>query len=238
MPLYKSSGVIQNEIKNDLVKFRIGIIDNDNPLEKTYIHFRAFINGLSDSYTSEWASQKFMGRSENFYKYQGFDRQVSVDWTVTAQSKQELIPMYQKLNYLASSLAGDYSEAGFMRGNLVTLTMGGWFYEQPGLVTGLTLNVPDESPWEISINDTGGSDSTVKELPLIINVTGFNFIPIHEFVPRIQQNSFNNSSFDGANANWIESYGRERYLALNNGKSNNYDVGKNGFNYTPQKPQS
>ena len=103
MPLYKSSGVIQDEIKNDLVKFRIGVIDNDNPLEKTYIHFRAFINSLSDSYSSDWESQKFMGRSENFYKYQGFDRQVSIDWTVAAQSKQELIPMYQKLNYLASS---------------------------------------------------------------------------------------------------------------------------------------
>ena len=238
MPLYKSSGVIQDEIKNDLVKFRIGVIDNDNPLEKTYIHFRAFINSLSDSYSSDWESQKFMGRSENFYKYQGFDRQVSIDWTVAAQSKQELIPMYQKLNYLASSLAGDYSEAGFMRGNLVTLTMGGWFYEQPGLVTGLSLDVPNDSPWEISINDTGGSDSTVKELPMIINVSGFNFIPIHEFVPRVQQNSFNNSTFDGVGANWIESYGRERYLALNNGKSNNYDVGKDGFNYSPQKPQS
>ena len=57
-----------------------------------------------------------------------------------------------------------------MQGNLVTLTMGGWFYEQPGLITGMTLDVPDDSPWDISINDEGGSDSTVKELPMIIKV--------------------------------------------------------------------
>ena len=238
MPLYKSSGVIQNEIKNDLVKFRIGIIDSNSPNEKTYIHFRAFIDNLSDTYSADWMTTKFMGRSENFYKWQGFDRQVSLGWTVAAQSKQELIPMYQKLNYLASSLAGDYSPVGYMNGNLVTLTMGGWFYEQPGLITGMSLEVPDDSPWDISINDEGGSDSTVKELPMIIKVSGFNFIPIHEFVPRAQQNSYNNSEYEGAGANWIESYGRERYLALNNARNNNYDAGADGFNYVPQKPQS
>ena len=238
MPLYKSSGVIQNEIKNDLVKFRIGVIDNNNPTEKTYIHFRAFIDSLSDAYSSDWSSQKFMGRAESFYKFQGFERSISIGWTVAAQSKQELIPMYQKLNYLASSLSGDYSPEGFMRGNLITLTMGGWFYEQPGFITGMTLDVDGDSPWDIAINDTGNSDSTVKELPMIIKVSGFSFTPIHEFVPRVQQNSFNNSEFEGAGANWIESYGRERYLALNNGKNNNYDAGKDGFNYTPQKPLS
>ena len=42
-----------------------------------------------------------MGRAESFYKYKGFDRNISLSWTVAAQSKGELIPMYQKLNYLA-----------------------------------------------------------------------------------------------------------------------------------------
>jgi hypothetical protein len=233
LPLYKSEGPIQNEIKNDLVKFRIGIMDNNNPSEKTYIHFRAFIDNLSDSYSADWMSQKFMGRAENFYKYQGFDRQVSLGWTVAAQSKQELIPMYQKLNYLASTLAPDYSDVGYMQGNLITLTMGGWFYEQPGLITGMSLDVPDDSPWDISINDEGGSDPTVKELPMIIKVSGFNFVPIHDFVPRIQQNSFKQTDYLGADGNFISNYGKERYISLNNGRNNNYD--KN--NYVPQKPQ-
>ena len=236
LPLYQSEGPIQSDIKNDLVKFRIGIIDNNDPSLKTYIHFRAFINELSDSYSSEWMSQKFMGRAENYYKYQGFDRQVSIGWTVAAQSKQELIPMYQKLNYLASSLAPDYSNVGYMQGNLITLTMGGWFYEQPGLITGMSLNVPNDSPWDIALDEVGGSDSTVKEMPMIIEVSGFNFIPIHDFVPRIQQNTFANSIHQGAEANYINSYGKERYLALNNGFNNNYSSGE-GYNYVPQKPK-
>jgi hypothetical protein len=51
---------------------------------------------------------------------------MSLSWTVVAQSKQELIPMYKKLNYLASSLTPDYSPNGYMRGNLVQLTVGGY----------------------------------------------------------------------------------------------------------------
>ena len=39
-------------------------------------------------------------------------------WTVAAQSKQELIPMHQKLNYLASVCAPDYSPEGYMGGTI------------------------------------------------------------------------------------------------------------------------
>ena len=235
IPLYQSEGPINQDITNDLVKFRIGVINNQDPSEKTYIHFRAFINELSDNYNAEWMSQKFMGRAENYYKYQGFDRQVSIGWTVAAQSKQELIPMYQKLNYLASSIAPDYSDVGYMQGNLITLTMGGWFYEQPGLITGMSLNVPNDSPWDIALSPEGGSDSTVKEMPMIIEVSGFNFIPIHNFVPRVQQNTYANTSYVGYDGNYINKYGEERYIALSNGFNNNYDPGK-GYNYSHQKP--
>ena len=119
----------------------------------------------------------------------GFDRSISLSWTVAAQSKQELIPMYQKLNYLASVCAPDYSDAGYMRGNLISLTVGGWCYEQVGIMKGITLDVPTESPWEIGINDENNTnDSSVKELPMIVKVTGFQFTPIHNFVPKVQQN--------------------------------------------------
>ena len=51
-----------------------------------------------------------------------------------------------------------------MRGNLVRLTVGGYLYEQPGFITSLTYTVPQESTWEIAINEEGGSDTSVKEL--------------------------------------------------------------------------
>ena len=233
MPLYSSEAVTQDKqgFKNDLVKFRIGVVDNKDPNLKTYIHFRAFINSFSDNYSAKWGSQNFMGRAESFYKYEGFDRSISMGWTVAAQSKQELIPMYQKLNYLASVCAPDYSSNGYMQGNLITLTVGGWCYEQTGIMTGLTLDVPNDSPWEIAINDKGDYDASVKELPMIIKVSGFKFNPIHNFVPRVQQNSFAKKSWNGMGENFVETFGQERYLGLTNGTNSNYDNEGGAINY-------
>jgi hypothetical protein len=118
-----------------------------------------------------------------------------------------------------------------MRGNLITLTVGGYLYEQVGIMKGITYDVPQESPWEIAIpyrnniDSTGvnniSTDPTIKELPHMIKVTGFQFIPIHNFVPRVQQNNYG-----GINSEVTE-YGKERYIALSKGiglrGDNNYD---------------
>ena len=165
-----------------------------------------------------------MGRGENFYRYNGFDRSISLSWTVAAQSKEELIPMYKKLNYLASVCAPDYSSNGYMRGNLVKLTVGGYLYEQVGIMKGITYTIPQESPWEIALpygtaetstSQGVDSDSSVKELSHMIKVTGFEFIPIHDFVPSVQKNTFSKSGE-------LTKYGKERYIALDNGVKNNY----------------
>jgi len=177
-------GVNPDNIGNDLVKFRIGVYDIDAQSKK-YIHFRAFLDQISDQYISEYNTNQYIGRGENLYKYKLFDRKISLSWTVAAQSKIELIPMYKKLNYLASVCAPDYSANGYMRGNIITLTIGGYLYEQPGIITGFTYEMNDENDtWEIGINEEGISDDSVKELPHIVRVKGFNFIPIHQFVPR------------------------------------------------------
>ena len=210
---------------NDLVKFRIGVIDNDDPSRKTYIHFRAFINQITDGYSSDWQDTRYIGRGEKFYTYTGFDRKVSLSWTVAAQSKAELIPMYKKLNFLASICAPDYSAAGYMRGNIVTLTIGGYFYEQPGIITGFSYEMNDDNAtWEIGIGDEAGNDKTVKELPHMIKVSGFNFTPIHTFVPRKQQIGYDSQGDILTDAN---GYGPERYIALANG------FGDNQNNYGP-----
>ena len=220
LPLYKSSNVdILNKDINDLCKFRIGVIDNDNPSLKTYIHFRAFLDGMDDSYTADWSSQKFSGRAENFYNYGGFDRNFNLSWTVVAQSKQELMPMYQKLNYLASACAPDYSKDGYMRGNLVELTIGGYLFNQVGIMKGIQYTIPMDSPWEIAINSNGDPDQSVKELPFMIKVSGFNFIPIHNFVPNVQKNTFrttNEENGSGVKGD-ISTFGDEKYISLSNG---------------------
>jgi hypothetical protein len=221
LPIYRSD-TPDTTYGKDLIKFRIGVINNDNPSQKTYIHFRALLNQISDQYTSNWDSTQYIGRGEKFYTYNGFERKYSLSWTVAAQSKAELIPMYKKLNYLASVCAPDYGTLGYMRGNIVTLTVGGYLFEQPGIITGFSYEMNDEnSTWEIGIdsNTQANLDTTVKELPHIIKVTGFNFIPIHTFVPKLQFVEFNPEG-DVLTDNNV--YGPERYIALkdDNGDTN------------------
>jgi hypothetical protein len=218
--LYSSTGVTQNEVKNDLVKFRIAAINNTNPTLKTFMHFRAFLDNFSDSYNANWNPINYLGRGESFYTYNGFTRTISLGWTVAAQSKEELMPMYRKLNYLASNLTPDYTGKGYMTGNLVQLTVGGYLYEQVGFINSLTYDIPAESPWEIGINDVGEYDPTTKEMPHILKVTGFSFTPIHDFIPSKQTitklDNFGN----------VEELGLQRYIALSNSE---YDGNPNGY---------
>ena len=209
MPMYSGVGPDVKQPINDAVKFRIAAINNDrSDGQAVYMHFRAFLDDFSDSYTSTWNPVNYVGRGDSLYNYQGFGRTISLGFTVAAQSKAELIPMYKKLYYLASTLAPDYSEAGCMRGNMVRLAIGGYLYEQPGFITSLTYTVPQESSWEIAINQEGGSDSSVKELPHMIKVSGFSFTPIHTFLPQKPNNPNNPDS---------------KFIALTNGINSNYD---------------
>jgi hypothetical protein len=177
---------------NDLVKFSIGVVQNDTTGNSNYMHFRAFIDSFSDSYNADWGSYNYVGRGDKFYNYEGFERTINLSFTVYAQSKAELIPMYKKLNYLASSLAPDYSNSGFMKGNLHKMSIGGYLFEQVGIIKSLTYDIPEETPWEIGINDDGGFDNTVKELPHMIKVTNLSFVPIQHFLPRVA--NINNQS--------------------------------------------
>lgn len=240
LPIYKSSrpGLKDSIAENDLVKFRIGAIDNANPKVRDYINFRAYIDSFSDSYNASWNSQKYMGRGEQFYKYDSFSRDINLSFTVAAQSRDEMMVMYRKLNYLVSNLAPSYTSEGYMAGPLVQLTLGAWCYELPGFIKSLTLDVPQESPWEIGIpiykedKAVGGikfRDNRVKEMPMICRVTGFTFTPIHKFRPAKQELNSGTGAMDQKIAATLKDenvYGKERYISLANGgnkKNIDYD---------------
>lgn len=228
LPIYRSEAMNISDTTNDFVKFVIAPIDNNDPAFSTFMHFRALLDSFNDSYNANWSSTKYLGRGENFYAYDSFTRTVSLSFTVAAQSKQELIPMYKKLNYLASQLTPDYSPKGYMRGPLVKLTVGGYLYEQPGFIQDLSYEMITDAPWEIAINETGGVDPTVKQLSQMVRVTGFTFVPIHTFVPSKQGlGTLNpNGIVENVNtqASLIDSntYGDQRYIALANSSTTNW----------------
>ena len=93
--------------------------------------------------------------------------------------------MYTKLNYLASITAPDYGlEGGFMKGNIIKLTIGDYIYNVPGVLKGVAFSLPMEGSWDIARNNDGTRNPNDRILPHLIEVSTFNFTPIHDFVPR------------------------------------------------------
>jgi hypothetical protein len=181
----------------DTVPFRIVKIDNSGNGNNIYINFRAYIEGLSDAYKAEWGTQKYMGRGENFYFYNGFDREISFKFQVPVLSKYEQKSVYSKLNYLASLCAPDYSQGGFMRGNIIKLTIGDYIIDTPGIFSGITYTVNDDAGWDIARGENGDK-ITINEgdtggwiMPRLIDISGFSFKPIHNFIPKTSDPSKN-----------------------------------------------
>ena len=57
-----------------------------------------------------------------------------------------------------------------MAGNIAYITLGEYIYDQPGIITYLTFDIPEESPWEIGIDDDG------KQMNLQLNVIVYLFL--------------------------------------------------------------
>jgi hypothetical protein len=240
--LYQSSNVNNTDVRtNDLVKFRIAVIDNDNPNLKTFAHFRAFINSFDDNMSATWDPFKYLGRGEDFYTYKGFSRTNNVSFTLMAQSIQEMSVMYQKLNYIISSLTPDYGQGGYMRGNLVQLTLGGYYYEMPGIIENITVTIPNDATWEIGIpvneaestrsagSATGFTGKNIQELPHRLDVS-MTFKPIHNFLPQVVGSSYSKAE----NPDGINGGGKikQRFLSLSNANpeagNNLYSQGVDG----------
>ena len=210
IPLYTSENAIDKEKNNDFIKFKIRVVDNDNPINSTYIHFRAFIESFSDSFSATWDEQRFVGRGEAFYRYGGFSRNNSLSFKVAVQSRQEQRNLYEKLTYLASLCAPDYTSDGFMRGNLIYLTIGDYLVDVPGVLGGLSITIDPTSPWEIARLNDGSIDNNIAQLPHIITVDGFEFKPIHKFVPQKGSKFIGYDNYDSNTRNGLIKDGSKR----------------------------
>ena len=175
---------VAKEDTNDIIKFAFECLDNNNPAFTTALVFRAFLDGqINDSHTADYNAFRYLGRGETFRTYQGFDRAIGFTFKIFTQSRQEMLPLYQKLNQLISQVYPDYSpNYNLMRGNVVRLTIGDYIYRTPGFLENVNVTIDNSNTsWEILLNEF--DDSDVRQLPHIITVQ-CNFRPIMDLLPR------------------------------------------------------
>lgn len=187
--------VAQNPVNDffnkDLIKFFFEVINPTKDSDNIFLFFRAYINSLGDNFKGDWQSYKYIGRAENFYKYNGFSRDVSLSFTIYAHSRAEMIPLYTKLNALLGVISPKYLGTGFMTGNFVKLTVGDYFNSVPGIINSINLKPSFEAGWDINrYNDETGSPipstdglNNVGQIPRMIEVD-LTFTPIHDFTPQ------------------------------------------------------
>ena len=146
---------------DDFIKFKFYDVVN-----KKHLIFRATLNGISETLSPEWSSERYIGRPDNVHVYQGVDRSLSFNFIVAPTTRQELPILWEKLNYLVGmtyptwspqSTGGRRMESPFM-----TLTIGDMYVNTPGYLGGLGVEIDDNSTWEI----TDG-----MQLPKVINVS-------------------------------------------------------------------
>ena len=202
LPLYRGSVADLKSHSRDFIRFRFEVLDNQSENSATYVHFRAFLGAINDNFSGQWDTKQFVGRGDQFYNYKGFTRDISLNFTVHPQSREEMKAMYQKLTYLASTLAPDYSgDGGYMKGNITRLTVGSYFYRIPGFISNLTYTVPENASWEIAFDQPeGGNEQDQLEVPRHFEVS-VSFTPIHDFAPQLMDGTRNYALFTPDQAN-------------------------------------
>ena len=113
------------------------------------IVFRAILSGITDTFTPEYSGERYVGRPDQVYVYQGTDRGISFTFDVYPKSDTELPILWDKMNYLAGLTYPHIDNTvGGMVAPFVRLTIGDMYRNAPGIISGLTFAVQDNGTWE------------------------------------------------------------------------------------------
>jgi len=131
----------------DIIKFYFYDIINQK-----YIPFRATVKSISDNNNATWEDIQYLGRPDKLYYYKGFTRSVSFNFTVNAHSIKELMPMWNRINYLVGlTRPANYTmkiNGGFMVSPIVQLTLGDFYKNHNVVINSCNVTIPEDAGWE------------------------------------------------------------------------------------------
>jgi hypothetical protein len=196
-------------ITQDFIKFFLtgpALYNGNIDAEDDIIVFRAAITALSDSYTANWTPINMIGRADPNYHYSGFSRDVSLSFDIYATDRDEVKPIYRKLNALAGYTAPTYNPKSIvMEAPWMRLTIGDLYHQQPVVLTSLSYTFAFDAPWEINLEN----DPDMMQVPLKIGVQ-CSFNMVSDYLPRkggrfytlAKQFNENSTPLEG-NDNWL-----------------------------------
>jgi len=138
--------------EDDLIAFYFEDIVNEK-----IIPFRATVTGVSEQNSAIWNEIRYLGRSDKIGYYTGFTRNLTFSFKVVISSVKELLPSWQKINYIASSVKpANYVNTGspgkaytqFIIAPMFRVSIGDMYKNQPVLISSVNINIPEDATWE------------------------------------------------------------------------------------------
>jgi len=149
-----------------------------------FIFFRAYLEGISENISPSWSPSSYIGRSDNVYTYERAEREIQFTLKLVAQTKDELVKIYKKMDKLTSLCYPEYVDDGYgnrMKPPLTKLRMGELFgnsgnNELMGFLKSLAYSVDQTSPWETEVGN---------RVPRHVTVS-IGYQVIHASVPNLE----------------------------------------------------
>ena len=141
------SDINVNNNNDDFIPFKFRDLVNGK-----WIIFRAILSGISDNIQPDYASERYVGRPDNVYVYQGTNREINFTFQTYPNTKQELYVLWDKINYLAGLCYPTFKENNpglSMVSPFVGLTIGDMYNNTPGYISSLNINVLDDTTYEM-----------------------------------------------------------------------------------------
>jgi hypothetical protein len=160
--------------------------------EARILYLRAFLKGLTETFTPEWNEDRFYGRTEPVPIYKGTMRTINLSFDMVAWSPKDLPFVYKKLSKLQSMVYPLYDDRGFLKaGPIIRMRIGDLIAGDKnlglsGFLTSLDLNY-DKSIWNIKKD---------FKVPQHFEVS-LGFTALHETNPGLYKDSSTNKVIFG-----------------------------------------
>lgn len=206
--------ISETDLTRDFIKFyftgpslNAGNVDGKDDI----MVFRAIIDSFSDTHSPTWTAVPMIGRADPNYTYTGYSREVNLSFTIYATSRDEMKPIYRKLNALAGYTTPDYSvDSIAMKSPWMRMTIGDLLVQQPVIINSLAYTFIDaDTTWEINVEQ----DPTMMQAPHKISVSlGLNVLT--DWLPEKNGRFYSLAKSFSANgtpkeggANWLGDFG-------------------------------
>jgi hypothetical protein len=131
------------------------------------VNFTAIVDGVSETFSPQWDTAKFLGSPFNYYNYTGIDRSVSFNLKLFSLNPAEHVIMWQKIDFLTSLVypIGYDDSTTYVKPPFLRFTLGSMYKNKVCFISSLSYTVDDQAGWETGLPINGSS---------LINVFGEN----------------------------------------------------------------